>query len=158
LFAWLGVPVIFLQLQMLIRNADGEPELIVPIADSRLALIAAEDIGRSALAIFWQPEYIGRTVSIAGAHARGAEIAAMISDAVGENVRYRPFTWEQFRAVPVWSAVTAANAFQYFAETEKDLLARHDLASSRELNPAMQPLDAWLRAHRAELLPGQRPA
>jgi uncharacterized protein YbjT (DUF2867 family) len=166
LFTGLGVPVTFLQptfyyesllTGMLARNADGEPELLLPIAGSRLALIAAEDIGRIALAILRHPEYIGRTVSVAGAHASGEEIAAMISEAVGEKVYYRPLTWEQFRSLPVWSAVTAANAFQYFAGTEKDLLARHDLATSRQLNPAMQPLDAWLRAHRAELLPGPNP-
>jgi uncharacterized protein YbjT (DUF2867 family) len=160
LFTGLGVPVTFLQptfyyeslLNMLRRNADGEPELFLPMADSRLALVAAEDIGRIALAIFRHPEYIGRTVSVAGAHASGEEIAEMISEATGEKVHYRPLTWEQFRSLPVWSAVTAANAFQYFAEAEKDLLARHDLARSRQLNPAMQPLDTWLRAHRAELL------
>jgi len=165
LFTGLGVPVTFLQPTfyyeslpgMLGRDADGEPELFLPIADSRLALIAAEDIGRIALAIFRHPEYIGRTVSVAGAHASGEEIAEMISEAAGEKVYYRPLTWEQFRSLPAWSAVTAANAFQYFAETEKDLLARHDLARSRQLNPAMQPLDAWLRAHRAELLPGPHP-
>jgi hypothetical protein len=47
---------------MLARNADGKPELLLPIVGSRLALIAAEGIGRTALAIFRHPEYIGRTV------------------------------------------------------------------------------------------------
>jgi uncharacterized protein YbjT (DUF2867 family) len=166
LFTGLGVPVTFLQPTfyyesllsgMLAQNADGEPELLLPIADSRLALIAAEDIGRIALAIFRHPEYIGRTVSVAGAHASGEEIAEMISEAVGEKAHYRPLTWEQFRSLPFWSVVTAANAFQYFTEAERDVLARHDLAGSRQLNPAMQPLDTWLRAHSAELLPGPHP-
>ena len=165
LFTGLEVPVTFLQpvfyyeslLGMLRRNANGEPELFLPIAGSRLPLIAAEDIGGIALGIFQHPEYIGRTVSVAGTRASGEEIAAMISDALGEKVYYRPLTWEQFRSLPIWSAVTAANAFQYLAETERDVLARHDLAGSRQLNPAMQPLDAWLRAHRAELLPGPHP-
>lgn len=44
----------------------------------------------------------------------------MICEAVGEKVHYRPLTWEQFRSLPFWSAVTAANAFQYFAGTGKD--------------------------------------
>jgi uncharacterized protein YbjT (DUF2867 family) len=71
LFTGLGVPVTFLQAAfyyesllggMLARNPAGKPELLLPIAGSRLALIAAEDIGRTALAIFRHPEYIGRRV------------------------------------------------------------------------------------------------
>ncbi|PAZ12892.1 hypothetical protein CLM62_27530 [Streptomyces sp. SA15] len=123
------------------------------MADSKLALIAAEDMGRTAFAVFRNPDvHIGRTVSVAGAHASGAELAALISDVIGETVHYRPFAWDQFRSLPFWTAVTAGNAFPYFAENERDLPARRDLDESRRLNHAMEPLDAWLRSHRAGLL------
>jgi uncharacterized protein YbjT (DUF2867 family) len=163
-FTELRVPTTFLQtayyyenltIGALARDPQGEPVLSLPLADSRLALIGAEDIGRTALTILRHPDdYIGRTVSIAGAHASGEELAAMISEVVGEKVHYRPFTWEQFRSLPFPTAVTAANAFQYFAETEEDLLARHDLEESRRINPQMVSLDEWLRAHRSSLLQG----
>jgi hypothetical protein len=78
----------------------------------------------------------------------------MISEVAGEKVHYRPFTWEQFRSLPFPTAVTAANAFQYFAETQEDLLSRYDLNESRRINPQMASLDEWLRAHRSSLLPG----
>lgn len=136
------------------RDPRGEPVLSLPLADSRLALIRAEDIGQTALAVLRHPEdYIGRTVSVAGAHAGGAELAAMISEIVGEKVYYCPLTWEQFRALPFPAAITAANAFQYFAEAEEELLARRDLEESRRINPGMMPLDEWLRSHRGSLLP-----
>jgi uncharacterized protein YbjT (DUF2867 family) len=162
-FTELRVPTTFLQTAYyydglisgaLTRDPRGEPALILPLADSRLALICSEDIGRTALTILRHPDdYIGRTVSVAGAHASGEELAAMISGIVGEKVHYRPFTWEQFRSLPFSAAVTAANAFQYFAENEEDLLARRDLEESRRINPQMVPLKSWLRSHRSSILP-----
>jgi NmrA-like family len=162
-FTELQVPTTFLQTAyyyesliggLLTRDPRGEPVLSLPLADSSLALIGAEDIGRTALTILRHPgDYIGRTVSVAGAHSSGEELAAMISEVAGEKVRYRPFTWEQFRSLPFPTAVTAANAFQYFAETEREFLARRDLEESRRINPQMVPLDEWLRSHRSSLLP-----
>lgn len=137
---------------MLARDPSGTPVLSLPIADRKLALIAAADIGRTALTLFRHPdEYIGRTVSIAGAHASGEELARSVSDTIGETVHYRPLTWEQFRSLPFPTALTAANAFQYFAEAEEQLLARHDLRESRRLNPEMEDLGTWLDSHRSEL-------
>ncbi len=163
-FTGLRVPTTFLQAAYhyesltggaLARNPQGDLVLSLPLADSRLALIGAEDIGRTALAILRHPDdFIGRKVSAAGAHASGEELAAMISEVVGEKVHYRPFTWEQFRSLPFPTAVTAANAFQYFAETQEDLLSRYDLNESRRINPQMASLDEWLRAHRSSFLPG----
>jgi uncharacterized protein YbjT (DUF2867 family) len=161
-FTALELPTTFLQTShyyesllagTLRRDTDGEALLTLPIGDSRLALVAAEDIGRAALAILKDPgATTGRTISIAGAHVGGEELAAKISSVVGETVRYRPMTWEQFRALPFWTAVTAANAFQFFAENERELLARRDLGDARRLVPGLQPLDAWLRANRAGLV------
>ena len=163
-FTELRVPTTFLQAAYyyesltggaLARNPQGDLVLSLPLGDCRLALIGAEDIGRTALAILRHPDdFIGRKVSAAGAHASGEELAAMISEVVGEKVHYRPFTWEQFRSLPFPTAVTAANAFQYFAETQEDLLSRYDLNESRRINPQMTSLDEWLRAHRSSLLPG----
>ena len=163
-FTELQVPTTFLQPAyyyesliggLLTRDPRGEPVLSLPLADSRLALIGAEDIGRTALTMLRHPDdFIGRKVSVAGAHSSGEELAAMISGVAGEKVHYRPFTWEQFRSLPFPTAVTAANAFQYFAETQEDLLSRYDLNESRRINPQMASLDEWLRAHRSSLLPG----
>ena len=62
----------------------------MPMAAERLSGVAAEDIGRTALAIFKRPELIGDTVSIAGDHLTGQQYADALSEAIGEEVVYRP--------------------------------------------------------------------
>ena len=48
-----------------------------PIADGRLPGMAAEDIGRTAFGVFKAGDaFIGKTVSIAGEHLSGADMAA----------------------------------------------------------------------------------
>jgi len=106
--------------QVVQADLDDERSLHAAFAGAYGAYVVTDFFADIAgLAIFRHPEYIGRTVSIARAHASGEEIAEMISEAAGEKVHYRPLTWEEFRSLPIWSAVTAANAFQYFAETER---------------------------------------
>ena len=162
-FTDLGVPVTFIQTSyyyesligpMAVRSASGEPVLLLPIADRRLAVVAAGDIGRTALAIFaGGSQYIGETISVAGDHVSGHELADKMTRAIGEKVSYQPLTWDQMRAFPFAGAIGVANAFQYFAEDEEGLLSRRNLARCRELDPQMEPLDTWLATHKSELFP-----
>ena len=65
------------------RGPDGSLNLVFPMGDKRLPGIASDDIGKCALAIFRRgDEYIGKTVSIAGEHLTGAQLAASISRAM----------------------------------------------------------------------------
>jgi uncharacterized protein YbjT (DUF2867 family) len=162
-FTALGVPTTFMQTSyyyesligpMAVRSETGEPVLLLPIADRKLAVVAAEDIGRTALAVFvGGGEYIGETISVAGDHVGGDELAGKMTRAIGERVSYRPLTWDQVRAFPFPAAIGVANAFQYFAEDEEGLLSRRNLARCRELNPRMESLDTWLATHKSELFP-----
>ena len=85
-FLDLGVPTTFLRTTLFweafltgsgpMRGEDGRLVLGLPMADSPLAGIAASDIGRVALAIFTRgKEFIGATVSIAGEHLTGVQVA-----------------------------------------------------------------------------------
>lgn len=169
LFVKLGVPTTFLQTTFFYesflkglgptRAPSGELVLTLPMGNSKLAGIASEDIGKTALGIFRRgEELIGKTVSIAGAHMTGAELAEAFSEALGEKVVYRPFTYEQFRAFPMPFAVEVANMFQYYAEFADYFTGVRDLAAVRQLNPELQPFDAWLKANasaiKATLAPG----
>lgn len=80
------------------------------MADAKLAAIAAEDIGRTALGIFRRGDkFIGKTVSIAGEHLTGLEFAKAFTKAFGEEVAYRPYTHDQFRSFPFFFAIETAN-------------------------------------------------
>jgi hypothetical protein len=159
LFTELGVPTTFLQTTyhsegmrggMLARDPSGEVILGLTPVDSGSALTGVEDTGRTALIIFRSPdEYIGRTVRVAEARADGEELAATLSEALGETVHYRPFAWGQLCALPLWARLAAAKAFQYFTEPQKNLPALHDLDGTRRIDPRTEMLDAWVRPRRA---------
>src|ERR1700758_5371256 len=108
-FAALGVPTTFLQTTFYYeaflqdqgphRDDNGELVLSLPMADKKLALVAGEDIGKTALGVFRRGgQFVGKTVSIAGTHATGDELAAIFTAALGEKVVYRPMTTDQMRA------------------------------------------------------------
>ncbi|HEX6341996.1 NmrA/HSCARG family protein [Umezawaea sp.] len=162
-FTALGVPTTFLQTTFYYeafagggqgprRDERGRLVLTLPMADARMALIAAEDIGRTALGIFRRgEEFVGRTVGVAGTHATGVELAAAFTAALGEEVVYRPATPDEVRAAGYPGAEEIAATFQFFAEASEYFTGARDLDLVRELNPDLVPLDAWLAEHAHEV-------
>jgi uncharacterized protein YbjT (DUF2867 family) len=62
------------------KNQEGNYILALPMADKKLAGIAAEDIGKCAYGIFKKgKEYIGKTVGVAGDQLTGNEMAELLS-------------------------------------------------------------------------------
>jgi len=159
-FTALGVPTTFLQTTFYYeaflqgqgprRNDNGELVLTLPMADNTMALIAAEDIGKTAL-FRRGGQFIGKTVSIAGTHATGEELAATFTAALGEKVVYRPLTTDAMRASGQPIALEMANMFQFYSEASEYFTAVRDLDLVRELNPELQPLDTWLNQHKNEI-------
>ncbi|GHE26824.1 nucleotide-diphosphate-sugar epimerase [Kitasatospora indigofera] len=134
------------------RGEDGTLQIIFPMGGHRLSGIAVDDIGRTALAVFKRgTDLIGATVSIAGEHLRLADMAAALTEAVGEPVTYRPPTPDAFRALGFPGADEGGNMFQYYADCEERFTAARDLEAVRELNPELQTFATWLAAHRDAL-------
>jgi uncharacterized protein YbjT (DUF2867 family) len=134
------------------RNVDGTLTLTIPMGDSPMAGIGVEDIGKTALGLFKRGgEYIGKTVSIAGDHLTGAQYAAALSEALGEDVLYRPFGWDEYRALGFPGAVEFGNMFQFYAENSDQFTGDRDLALARGLNPQLQSFREWLTVHQAEI-------
>lgn len=122
------------------------------MGESRLSGIAVDDIGKTALAVFRRgTDMIAATVSIAGEHLKVADMAAALTDVVGEPVRYRPLTPDQWRAQGFPGADETGNMFQYYAECEHRFTAARDLVAVRDLNPALQDFATWLAAHHEKL-------
>jgi uncharacterized protein YbjT (DUF2867 family) len=115
-----------------IRGEDGKLVFTLPMGERKLAGMAVEDVGRTALGIFARAEeYIGRTVSIAGEHLTGEQLAETFAEAFGEPVDYRPLTHNQFRALPIPGAAEFV----------------------RSLNPRLQTFRDWLDTHKEQLRP-----
>ncbi|MFI9063581.1 NmrA/HSCARG family protein [Streptomyces sp. NPDC053429] len=134
------------------RGEDGVLRLVFPMGGSRLSGIAVADIGKTALAVFKRgTDLIGATVSIAGEHLPVADMAAAMSEVIGEPVRYAPMDPDDYRALGFPGADESGNMFQYYAECEDRFTHARDLAAIRALNPELQDFATWLAAHREAL-------
>lgn len=162
LFTELGVPTTFLQTTFYYeafligqgphRDENGELVLTIPMAGNKMALIAADDIGKTALGVFRRgDDFIGKTVSIAGAHVTGEQLAAKFTAVLGEKVVYRPLTHDQVRASGQPGALEIANNFQFYSDASEYFTGVRDLDLVRELNPELQTLDSWLTQHKNEI-------
>jgi hypothetical protein len=81
------------------RGKDGVLAVTYPMGDKKLPSIAVQDIGKCAYGIFKRGgELVGQTVGIAGEHPTGAEIAAALTRALGEEVRYNDVPPDVFRS------------------------------------------------------------
>ena len=154
-----GVPTTFLSTTMYfdsfttfahpVRAEDGTLVLTLPMSDSPLPSVAAEDIGRTALGILTAgTKLVGETVGVSGEIATGEEYAAKLSEIFGEKIEYRPMSPADVRALGFPGADDTANMFQYYAEFS-DYFTRSRLPENvRALNPRLQDFSTWLRGNR----------
>jgi hypothetical protein len=127
------------------RDSDGTLAFNLPMADKKLPGIVAEDIGRCSYGILKRPDLIGKRVGIAGEHLTGAQMAAELSQALGETVRYNYVPPEIFRGLGFPGAEDIGNMFQYFRDFEAEFAGARSIEFSRSLNPALQTFKAWLK-------------
>jgi len=133
------------------KGADGKLAFVLPMGDKKLPGIAAEDIGRCAYGVFKRPDLIGKEVGIAGEHLTGAQMAAELSRALGQDVVHGAVTPEAFRAFGFPGADDLGNMFQFKAEFEGYYCGARDLAFSRSLNPKLQTFSQWLAANKERI-------
>ena len=135
------------------KGPDGKLALSLPMADKRLSGIAAEDIGKVAYAIFKKgpAEMGGKRIGIAGEHLTGAEMAAKMSQAVGQEITYNAVPFDVFRGLGFPGAEDVGNMFQFYAEFEEQLVATRDVPKTRALNPELQTFDQWLARNKDKI-------
>jgi uncharacterized protein YbjT (DUF2867 family) len=134
------------------RGPDGVLALTFPLGDKKLPCIAVEDIGRCAYGIFQDPaRWIGKTVGIAGEHLTITEMAAALSEALGEEVRYHDVPPEVYRSFPFPGADDLGNMFQFNRDFSEQFCAARDPEVARQLNPAMQTFREWLAANKHKI-------
>jgi uncharacterized protein YbjT (DUF2867 family) len=155
-FTELGVPTTFLLTSFYWDNLiyfgagpkkgpDGKLAITFPMGDKKLPGIAAEDIGKCAYGIFKRGrEFIGKTVGVAGEHLTGAQMAAALTKALGQEVRYNEVSPDVYRSFGFPGADDLGNMFQFKRDFEKDYCRARNLELSRSLNPELQTFAQWL--------------
>jgi uncharacterized protein YbjT (DUF2867 family) len=135
------------------KGPDGKLALTMPMGNGKLPGIAAEDIGRCAYGIFKRGgAYIGKTVGIAGGHLTGAEMAASLTRALGQEVRYNDVPPEVYRSFGFPGADDLGNMFQFKRDFNEYYTGARSIETSRSLNPSLQSFDTWL-ARNASAIP-----
>jgi uncharacterized protein YbjT (DUF2867 family) len=163
LFTDAGVPVTFLQTSFYWdnfiyfgmgpqRGEDGKLSLVFPIADAKVAGMASEDIGACAYGVFKGGDaFIGKTVSIAGEHLTGEQMAAAFSSALGEEVTFNAVSPEAYRGFGFPGADDLGNMFQFTTEFEAQYCGVRDIDASRRLNPGLKTFDQWLAVNKQSI-------
>ena len=127
------------------KGPDGKLAITFPMDNKKLPGIAAEDIGKCAYGIFKRgPEFIGKTIGIAGEHLTGSEMAAAFSKALGQEVRYNSVTPEQYRNLGFPGADDLGNMFQFKRDFNEYFCGARNPDFARTLNPELQTFETWL--------------
>jgi uncharacterized protein YbjT (DUF2867 family) len=135
------------------KGPDGALAIALPMGDKKLPGIAAEDIGKCALGIFKRGQAVtGKTVGIAGEHLTGAQMAAALSRALGQPVRYNAIEPAVYRGLGFPGADDLGNMFQFKRDFNDDFCGARDLAFSRSINPELQTFEQWL-GHNKDRIP-----
>ena len=163
LFKHLGVPTTYLLTSFYWDNlihfgmgpkkgSDGTLEFTLPMGEAKLPGIAAEDIGKCALGLLKQRDtYLGKTVGVAGEHLTGAQMAAALTKALGQEVRYNSIPPEVYRTFGFPGADDLGNMFQFKRDFTEAFCSARDPAVARTLNPRLQTFAQWLEANKAHI-------
>lgn len=134
------------------KGPDGTLAFTLPMGDKKLPGIAAEDIGACALGIFTKgTEYIGKRVGIAGEHLTGAQMAASLTKALGQEVRYNAVSHDAYRTFGFPGADDLGNMFQFKHDFESDFCGARNPEVARALNPSLQTFDQWLARNKSRI-------
>jgi hypothetical protein len=124
----------------------------MPIGDAKMPGIGAEDIGRAAYGIFKaNGDLIGQTIGIAGDHTSGAEMAAGLSEVLGEEVAYNAVAPEVYRSFGFPGADDMGNMFQFKRDFEDVYRGARSIERTRELNPLLQSYREWLEVNASRI-------
>ncbi len=162
-FTDLGVPTTFLLTSFYWDNfihfgmgpkkgPDGKLAITLPMGDKKLPGIASEDIGKCAYGIFKKGrEFIGKRVGIAGEHLTGAQMAAALTKALGQEVRHNSVSPDVYRGLGFPGAEDLGNMFQFKRDFEEYFCGARDPGFARSLNPSLQTFDRWLAQNKGRI-------
>ncbi len=134
------------------KGDDGVYTWVFPMGNSRLAGIAAEDIGKAAYGIFKAgPQYIGKTIGVTGENLTLHEMAAKLSKGLGIPVKYVAVEPDAYPGFGFPGADELGNMFQVDRDFEKEVLGARDGNLTRSLNPQLQTFDQWIATNKSKI-------
>ncbi len=134
------------------RGEDGALVITYPLGNSRLPGIAVADIGRVAYAVFKAgDEYIGKSVYISGENLTGAQMAAALSKALGQDVGYDDVDPDAYRGFGFPAADEVGNMFQFKRDFDSDYAGARDGAAARALGVELTTFDDWLATNKERI-------
>jgi uncharacterized protein YbjT (DUF2867 family) len=153
----LGLPATFVHLAYYFDNfmawfapqpqEDGTYAFGFPQGDTRLAGIAAEDVGGVVAPVFERrDEFVGKTLYLVGDDLPPTEYADVMSRVSGKTVRYQHVPREVFAAYGFPGAADLADMFDFYRTRVPERTA--DLLHTRELYPEVQDFATWLAKNR----------
>jgi uncharacterized protein YbjT (DUF2867 family) len=136
------------------KGADGKYAWAYPMANAKMAGIAAEDIGKVAYGIFKAgSEYIGKTVGIVGENLTVAEMGEKLSRQLGIGpVTYNAVDADAYRGFGFPGADEMGNMFQVYRDFEKEVLGARSQDLAKKLAPSLMTFDQWLAKNKAAVL------
>jgi hypothetical protein len=79
------------------------------------------------------------------------QMAAALTKALGQPVRYNAVTPEMYRGFGFTGAEDLGNMFQFNQDFESVCCGARNLDRSRSLNPALQTFDQWLSRNKSRI-------
>lgn len=134
------------------RGEDGVLAITFPMGNKKLSGIASADIGKCAYGIFKKGQsLVGKKIGVAGDEPTCHEMAAILSKALGEKVRYNDVSPDLYRSFGFPGADEMGNMFQFYRDFEEVCVSTRHVKSSKELNPELQSFDMWLKENAKRL-------
>jgi uncharacterized protein YbjT (DUF2867 family) len=135
------------------KGDDGTYSWTFPMGTSRLAGIAAEDIGKVAYGIFKAgAPYVGKRVGIASENLTIEQMGAKLSRALGIGpITYHAVDADTYRSLGFPGADEMGNMFQIYRDFEKEVVGARIPELARSLNPELQTFDQWLATHKDKI-------
>ena len=134
------------------KGADGSLALSLPLGGAKLPGISTGDIGKCAYGIFRRGAgATGQRFGISGENLSGNEMAAKLSRALGQSVKFENVPFDIYRGLGFPGAEDLGNMFQYQAIAGETFQRNRDPKLARELNPQLLSFDAWLAANASRI-------
>jgi uncharacterized protein YbjT (DUF2867 family) len=131
------------------KGPDGKLAITFPMGNKKLPGISSEDIGKCAYSIFKSgAEFQGKTVSIAGEHLTGAQMAEAFTKLLGTEVKYNDVPASFYRNFGFPGADDMANMFQFKADFETEFCGARNINATKQLNPELLNFESWLEKNK----------